>query len=151
REGLVDAGELVAERSAEVLLVAEHDVDLDGEPSVDLDRPIGPADALPQRRAVVEVVRDDCSGGTGRLHRLLRNLGGRLREAGEDSARVEPASPVALEDPGPVDLARADLRGRGVPAVGAADRAPDAETALGEVESVADRAPDAVVRNPADL
>ena len=35
-------------------------------------------------------------------------------------------------------------------AVGDADRAADAEAALGEVQAVADRAADAVVRHPAD-
>ena len=47
------------EAGGEVLLVAEHHVDVLGEPPVDLARPLAAADRLPQAGAVVEVVGDD--------------------------------------------------------------------------------------------
>ena len=48
----------------------------------------------------------------------------------------------------PIDVARFQLRDGGVPAIRASDRAANAEAALGEVEPVAHRAPDAVVGHP---
>ena len=74
----------------------------------------------------------------------------RLREPGEDPARVEPAHPERAEEVLPVDVARPQLRRRRVPAVGHPQRASDAEAALGEVEAVADGTTDAVRGDPAD-
>ena len=50
----------------------------------------------------------------------------------------------------PVDVARPQLRGGRVAAIGHADGATNAEAALGEVEAVAHRAADAVGGDPAD-
>ena len=50
----------------------------------------------------------------------------------------------------PVDVARPQLRGGRVAAIGHAEGAAHAEAALGEVEPVAHRPADAVGRNPAD-
>ena len=87
----------------------------------------------------------------GDLHRLERKIGRRLRERREDAAAVEPAGAVPAEDLLPVDVARAQLRGRRVATVGDADRAANAEAALGEVQPVAHLAPDAVVGDPAEV
>ena len=70
--------------------------------------------------------------------------------AGEDAAGVEPPHAVLAEQVLPVDVTGAQLGGRGVAAIGDADRAAHAEAALGEVQSVAHGAADAVVRHPAD-
>src|SRR5206468_2290612 len=85
------------------------------------------------------------------LHRFLRDRGSGGREAREDAAGVEPARAVLAEDALPVDLAGLELARRAVRAIGAAERAADAEAALGEVEAVADAAADAVVGDPANV
>src|SRR5208283_308475 len=60
----------------------------------------------------------------------------------------EPARAELPEDPVPVEVARLQLRGRGVAAIGNPHGAADAEAALGEVQPVADGAADAVVFAP---
>ena len=89
---------------------------------------------------------------------LLRGLDGldgglssRLRERGEDAARVEPANALLAEEVFPVEVAGLDLRSRGIAAVRDADGATDAEATLGEVKAVADGAADAVVLAPLDV
>ena len=84
------------------------------------------------------------------LHRLDGDVGGGLGEGGEDAAGVEPAHAERPEEVLPVDVARLQLAGGGVAAVGHAHGAADAEAALGEVEAVADGAADAVVGPPLD-
>ena len=74
-----------------------------------------------------------------RRDRLLDDVGCRLRERGEDPAGVEPAHAQLAEELLPVDVARPELRRRGVPAVGDAERAAYAEAAFGEVQAVAHR------------
>ena len=59
REVLVEPLDLEAEAGGEVLLVADHHVDVLRDVAVDLLRAFLAALALPERRAVVEVVRDD--------------------------------------------------------------------------------------------
>src|SRR5205823_14417394 len=65
-----------------------------------------------------------------------------------DSARMKPAS--LFEDPVPVDIAGFQLRHGRVPAIRASQRRTYSEASLGEIEAIANRAPDAVVRNPAN-
>ncbi len=67
--------------------------------------PRRPADRLPQRGPVVEVVGDDRPVPASRLDRLEHDVGGRLRERREDAAAMEPARAVDTEDPLPVDVA----------------------------------------------
>ena len=95
------------------------------------------ADRLPERGAVVEVVGDDGAVLARGRHRLLRHERAssprarrRCRRCGTSALRLAPKTCV------PVDVARLHLRGRGVPAVGAADGRAHAEAALGEVEAV---------------
>ena len=58
---LVDALDLETEAGGEILLVAEHDVDVRGQTAVHLAGALDAADVLPQARPVVQVVRDDCA------------------------------------------------------------------------------------------
>ena len=151
RMRLVDPLERVAERRREVLLVAEQDVDLLDELPVGLGRRFGTAARLPQRRAVVEVERDDrpvtaCGG-----HRLERERRGVRRERREDPAAVEPAGAAVAEDRVPVDVSRLHRRRRRVSAIRGPESRPDAEAALDEVQAVADASPDAVVGEPRDV
>src|SRR5690606_25139782 len=71
-------------------------------------------------------------------------------QRGEDSPRVEPADADFTEQVIPVDVSLLELRRRRVSPVAAAHGAADTETALGEIESIAHRAADAVVGDPAD-
>ncbi len=64
---------------------------------------------------------------------------------------MQPAGAFADEQPVPIDLAGMQLRGGRVAPVGAADRAADAKAPLGEVETVADAAPDPVVGDEAQV
>ena len=80
-----------------------------------------------------------------------RDRGRRLGEGGEDAAGVEPARALLAEHDVPVDVARLELRDRGVAAVRAAQGRAHAVAALGEVEAVAHRAADAVVLGPAEV
>src|SRR5262249_17915836 len=63
-------------------------------------------------------------------------------------AGVEPARALLAEHDVPVDLARLELRDRGVPAVRAPQGRAHAVAALGEVQAVADGASHAVVLDP---
>ena len=109
-----------------------------------------PADALPEAGAIVEVVRHDRAVLLGRLHGLDRQGGCRCRQRREDSAGVQPAHAECAEEMVPVDVARLHLAGRRVAPVGHAHRAADAEATFCEIEPVADRAADAVIRLPLD-
>src|SRR5215472_9878653 len=64
---------------------------------------------------------------------------------------MKPARAVFGEDLLPVDVSRLELTGRAVAAIGASDRAADSKTALGEIETVAHRAPDSIVGNPTQI
>ena len=151
REVAVEAGDLEAQRRAEILFVAEHHVDERRDGPVDLAGALLAADRPPERGPVVQVVGDDGAVAPGRRHGLGRDIGGVLAERGEDAAAVEPARALGGEDRVPVDVARAQLRDGRVAAVGAADRAAHAEAALGEVEAVARGPADAVVGHPAQV
>ena len=147
---VVDALDLEAEGGGEVLLVADHHVDILGDLAVHFLGLLEAADGLPEGRAVVQVVGDDGAVLLRGLDGLDGGLRGGLGEGREDAARVEPADAELAEEVLPVEVAGLDLRGRGVAAVRDADGAADAEAALGEVEAVADRAADAVVLAPLD-
>ncbi len=147
---VVHALDLEAERGGEVLLVADHDIDVLGDLAVHFLRLVEAADGLPERGTVVEIVGDDGAVFVGGLDGLDREGGGGFGERGVDAAGVEPAHAEFAEDVIPVDVAGLELRGGGVAAVGIADRAADAEAALGEIQAVADVAADAVVLAPLD-
>ena len=85
-----------------------------------------------------------------RGNRFDDDLRRRIGEGSEDPARVQPAHAQRAEEVLPVDVARPQLRGGRVTAIGHPDGAAHAETALGEVEPIAHRPADTVGRNPAD-
>ena len=148
----VDVLELEAERRREVFLVAEQHVDERHQRPVDLARLHLAADRPPERIAVVEVVRHARAVLVRLLHRRARDRGRALGQRAEHAAGVEPARRRAPPNSCcPVDVAGLHLRHRGVAAVRAADAAARAEAALGEVQPVADAAPDAVVFLPAQV
>src|SRR5215470_3987956 len=61
---------------------------------------------------------------------------------------MKPSCTVLSEDLFPIDVGGFHLRNGGLAAVGAAESGADAESALDEVEAIADGAADAIVRNP---
>src|SRR6185295_4118829 len=63
---------------------------------------------------------------------------------------VEPAHALLAKDVVPSEIASLELRRRGQAAIRHAHRAANAEPALGEVQSVAHGAPDAVIGTPLD-
>src|SRR5690606_15545884 len=125
-----------SKRGGEVLLVADHHVDVLRDLAIYLLRLLEPADGLPQRRAVIEIVADNRAMPVGGLHGFDGEFGGRGGERGENPAGMEPAHAEFPEDVVPVEVAGLELRGGGVAAIGIADGAPHAETALGEIEPV---------------
>ena len=130
-----------AEAGGEVLLVADHDVDVAARAArlTSRARRVA-ADRLPQAGPVVEVVGHDGAVPAGGAHRLLERRPAVVSDRrGEDAAGVEPAHAQLAEQVGPSRRRRLELASGGVPAVGDADRAADAEAALGEVQAVADR------------
>src|SRR5207249_1508429 len=74
----------------------------------------------------------------------------RVAERGEDAAGVEPADPELAEDVVPIEVARFELAGRGISAIGNPHCAAHAKAAFGEVEAVADDATDTIKRHPPD-
>ena len=75
---------------------------------------------------------------------------GGVAQGGENAAGVQPARAEFAEDAVPVEVARLELAGGGMAAVGNAHRAAHAEAALGEVQAVAHRAAHAVEGRPLD-
>src|SRR5581483_7568171 len=148
---VVDSVEPVAEPGGEVLLVPEQHVDERNERAIHARGCLDAALRLPQRRPVVEVVRDDDAVAVRRLDRLERDRRRRLRQCAEHTARVEPAHAVRAEEAIPVDVSRLQLRRRRVPSVGAPDGAAYTEPPLGEVEPVANLAANAVVGPPEEV
>ena len=146
----VRAFDFKAEAGGKVLLVADHHIHVPGNLPVDLLRALLAADALPERRTVVQVVGDDDAVLPGGLHGFDHELGRRVAQRGENAARVQPARAKFAEDVVPIEVARLELAGGAVAAVGNAHRAPHPEAALGEIQAVAHRPPHAVVWHPLD-
>src|SRR5204862_5938026 len=100
----IHAVERVPEPGGEVFLVAEQHVDLRHELPVDGSRRLHAPARLPQRRPVVEVVRDDRAVPARRLDSLERKLCRWLGKRAEHAARVEPTRTIRTEDAVPVDV-----------------------------------------------
>ena len=134
----------------EVLLITEKEIDFADKGAIDfLGFGFAP-DGAPEGIAVIEVVRDWSAVGARDVHRFRGHIGSGGGERGEDSASVEPARPVCVaQDFGPVEVAGFHLADRGVAAVVATCGGSEAESALGEVEAVADGATYTVEGNPA--
>ena len=86
------------------------------------------------------------------LFRDLHGLAGYERrvfgQGGEYAAAMKPPRALLAEDLLPIDVARPELRHRGVAAVRASDRGARAETPLGEVQPVAHSPSHAVIFHP---
>src|SRR5207249_3971176 len=111
-------------------------------------RPLRSADALPQRGAVVKIVRNNRAVLSRGLNSFDEHPGCGIAQRREDTSRMEPARADFAENVFPIEIARLELAGGSVAAVRNAHRAPHAEPALREIQSVAHRAPDAVIRDP---
>src|SRR3974377_1281017 len=122
-----------AEGGGEVFLVAKHDVDKRRQFPVHLQGSLFPTDGFPERVAVVEIVGDDHTMFACRLHRFVRDPRCSLRESRENAPGVEPAGSLVSKDLVPIDLARFQLRYRGVAAIRATHGRPYTKTSLGEI------------------
>ena len=151
RKAVVGTFDFEAERSREVFFVTDHYVHVLGDLAVDLLGFLEAADGLPERRAIIQIVRNDGAMLLGGFHGLDGHLGRRLGEGREDASRVEPADAQRTEEVFPVEVTGLNLRGGGVAAVWDADSATDAEAPFGEVEAVADRSADAIIFTPFDI
>src|SRR5205807_6149648 len=113
-------------------------------------RALLPADALPKRRPVIKIVRDNDTVLPRGLDRFNNQPRRRLAQSGKDSARVKPARADFAEDLVPIEIPLHDLAGRRVSPIGNAYRAANAETSFGEVESIPNCPPHFIVRHPFD-
>ena len=134
----------------EVLLITEKEIDFADKGAIDfLGFGFAP-DGAPEGIAVIEVVRDWSAVGARDVHRFRGHIGSGGGERGEDSASVQPARAVCgAEDFGPVEVAGFHLADGGLAAVVATGGGSEAETALGEVEAVADAATYTIEGDPA--
>src|SRR5262245_66264566 len=82
------------------------------------------------------------------LHGLARDERRGFGQRAEDAAAMKPPRALFAEDLLPIDVARPELRHRGVTAVRASDRRARAETPLGEVQPVAHGPSHAVIFHP---
>ena len=111
-----------------------------------------PPIALPQRVAVVQIVRDDRAVLLARPAIASFATSGVVSDKrAKYAAGVKPARTFVAKDLFPVDVARLELRNGRVAAVGASERRAHAEAAFGKVQTVADCAADAVVLHPLNV
>src|SRR5262249_21764853 len=134
---VIHALDLEAERGGEILLIADHDIDVLRYLAVDLLRLPPAAAGLPERPAVIHIVVADGAVLVRGVDGYDGEYGGRGRERGEDASGVKPAHAQLAKDVIPIDVTGFELRGRSVAAVRIADGPADAEAALGEVEAIA--------------
>src|SRR5947209_1449156 len=139
-----------AETSSEILLVADHHVNVLGDLLVDRLRAFLTANALPEGGTIVEVVRNNGPVLLGFLDAFNHQRRRGVTERGEDTAGVKPTHSQPAEDVVPIEVARLELARGGVAAVRNAHGAAHTEAAFGEVEAVADDATDTVKRHPFD-
>src|SRR5215472_3344185 len=147
---IVHTFDFQAQACGEVLLVADHDVDVFCDLGIYLLGFLWSPDALPERRPIVQVIGNDRAvlfSGRNSFHEKARRC---LAKSGEDAARVEPAHAEIAEDVVPIKGAGFKLTGRGVAAIRYADSTADAEAALREIEAIADGAANAIARHPFD-
>src|ERR1017187_1829461 len=133
REVVVHAFDFETEAGREVLLVADHHIDVFGDLAVHFARLFLAADALPQARPIIQVVADDRAVLGGGLDRLDGECRGRFAQRREDAARMEPAHAQFAKNLLPVEIAGLELAGGGVAAIRHADSATDTEPAFGEI------------------
>src|SRR6266581_7810520 len=112
RELFIHTFDFETEAGGEILLIADHDIYVPGNRLVDLLGFPLPADALPQGRAVVQIVRDYRAVFSGGLHGFDHELRRGIAERGEDAARVQPARAELAKNMVPIEVARLELAGR---------------------------------------
>ena len=139
-----------AEGCCEVLFVADHDIDILGDLAIHLAGLGLTADGFPERGSVIEVVAHNRAVLLGSGDRFDGDLCGGFGQSGKDATGVEPTGAELAEDVVPVVVAGFELRGGAVSTVGIADGTTNAESSLGEVQAVSNRAADAVVLAPFD-
>src|ERR1700754_54185 len=136
------------QRGGEVFFIADHHVDEWGQFAVNSDRSFAATDRTPQRVAIIKIVRNDRAVFLRRFHRLARDSRCCFRQRTEDAAGVKPARAFVTEDLVPIDIAGLELRHGRVTAIGTTGSGTYAETAFGEVQSVAHRASDTIKLHP---
>src|SRR6185503_10240871 len=134
---LVLAVDFESKRGREVLFVTKHHINQRRQFAVHVNRLLLPANRLPKRFAIVEIVRHYGSVFTRDFHRLARDRRRRLRQRAEEPARVKPARAFRTEDLFPIDVAGFQFRNRSVTAIGATGSRTNAETAFSKVETIA--------------
>src|SRR5690242_8796851 len=97
------------ERRGEIFFIADHHIDERRELAIKRDGPRLAADRLPQRLAIVEIVRDDRAVLAGGFHGFTRHGRRRLRERTKNPAGMKPACAFRAEDLFPIDVARPEL------------------------------------------
>src|SRR5215470_16418817 len=125
---LIHPFDLESERDCEILFIADHHVNQWGDAAIDLLRARGSADSLPQRFTIVQIIGDDRSVLLRDFHSLTRDKRRRFRERAENATAMKPPRAFLAEDLFPVNVARLELRHRGVAAIGTTDRRARAET-----------------------
>src|SRR5579863_2045348 len=83
-----------------------------------------------------------------RFHGFAGDVWSARRKSAENPASVEPASAVLSENFVPINIATLELRNRSVAPVRTTESRADAKATLNEIQAVASRAADAVIRNP---
>ena len=139
-----------AEGCCEILFVADHHIDILGDLAIHLAGLGLTADGFPERGSVIEVVAHNRAVLLGGSYRFDGDLRGGFGQSGKDATGVEPTGAELAEDVIPVVVSGFELRGGAIATVGIADRATDAESALGEVQAIAHGAADAVILAPFD-
>src|SRR6185312_464175 len=107
-----------------------------------------PADCLPQRLAIVQIVRNDRAMPFRCLHRFHGDQGRGFRESTKNAASVEPSCSQGSEDIVPIKITGLHLRDRGISAIGTSDSRTYPESAFREVQPIASLSPDSIVFNP---
>ncbi len=148
RDILVHPLDLKTQAGRKILLVADHHVDRPRNLAVDLLRLGQPADRLPERGAVIQIIGNNHAVLLGRLHRLQRQRRRRLRERSENPARVEPPRATLAKQLLPVDIAALHLAGRSIRAIRHTHRPANPMPALGKVQPIAHLAPNPIISAP---
>ena len=147
---MIEALHLKTEGGREVLFVADHDVHILGNLTVDLARFGQAADGFPERGPVVQVVAHDGAVAFCSRHRFDGDLRRRLGQRCKDAACVKPPGSELAENVIPVVVAGFQLRGGTVPAIWISDRAAYSKASLGKIQAISHGAADAVIFAPFD-
>src|SRR5579864_3543257 len=148
---LVEPTHLESKSRGEVFLVTNDHVNQRSKSPVDLLRFCLAANRFPERRPIVQIVRNDRSRALRRRNGLFCHERSRLGERTENTTGVEPAHAILRKNLFPVDFAGLELRHSGLSAVGTSHGRANTEAALGEVQPIARRPADSIKRYPANI